>query len=224
MIIYEQITKHRESDMKNLLISLLLLSTFSSADTPKDETIKTKLIETLQNLKKFKKEKNNQINELNNEIEILKKQFLKYQIQKENEIKKVNKRLKQTKHELYKSKKELSKNQEKSNEIVPNIEMNIQDAMQKAMDAPINSSTEVSIENIVLPVETNLPWIEIVVENNMDIYQLAKLYYGDRHQYIQIYTANKNVIPDDLEIRNGMSLQIPITSTFKEQPMVLNTH
>ena len=68
------------------------------------------------------------------------------------------------------------------------------------------------------------PWIEIIVENNINIYELALKYYGNREAYNKIYTANQNVISDDFQIYDGMSLIIPMTETFEEQPMMLNTY
>jgi hypothetical protein len=65
-------------------------------------------------------------------------------------------------------------------------------------------------------------WVEIEVEDGVDIYQLAQKYYGTQEQYQQIYVANKNLIGDDLSIEDGMSLRIPITEEFEEQPMLLN--
>jgi hypothetical protein len=65
-------------------------------------------------------------------------------------------------------------------------------------------------------------WIKIVVEDGVDIFQLAIRYYGDRNKYKQIYLANKDIIGDDLQLTDGMSLKIPIIEPFKEQPMFIN--
>ncbi|MCK4441467.1 MAG: hypothetical protein KAU90_05635 [Sulfurovaceae bacterium] len=67
-----------------------------------------------------------------------------------------------------------------------------------------------------------IKWVEVVVEDDIDIFQLALEYYGDRNKYKQIYLTNKDIIGNDLQIVNGMSLKIPITEDFREQPMFLN--
>ena len=67
-----------------------------------------------------------------------------------------------------------------------------------------------------------MEWIAVVVEDEIDIFQLALKYYGDRDKYKLIYLTNKDIIGDDLKIIDGMSLKIPITEDFREQPMFLN--
>jgi hypothetical protein len=74
-----------------------------------------------------------------------------------------------------------------------------------------------------LPKNSPCPiWIEIIVEDGVDIFQLALKYYGDREEYKQIYLSNQDIIGEDLQIVDGMSLKIPITQLFEEQPMILN--
>jgi len=87
--------------------------------------------------------------------------------------------------------------------------------LPKKVKEKINKIEELNITN-------RLSWIEIVVENELDIYQLALKYYGNRDKYQQIYQANKNIIGIDLKIKDGMELKIPITEDFIEQPMFLN--
>ena len=211
----------RDYCMKHSLIIMLILSTFSIAETNiKTISIQKKLTNTLQNVKKFKKEKNTQIANLNQEINTLRKQFISYQLKKEKEIKKINQQLKQTK-------KALSHSQQKIKQLEPLTQLKIQNAMEKAMEEPLQlevQTYDTTIDEIVLPMRINLPWVEIMVEDNIDIYQLALLYYGDVNQYTQIYAANKNIISNNFKVHNGMILKIPITSKFREQPMVLNTH
>ncbi len=82
---------------------------------------------------------------------------------------------------------------------------------------------EIIINKITpMPYVKNLPWIKIVVENNMNIYELALKYYGDKSKYIEIYSANQNIIGNNLKIYNGMSLKIPMINQFIEQPIILN--
>jgi hypothetical protein len=75
------------------------------------------------------------------------------------------------------------------------------------------------------PIPKDLPsplWIEIIVEDGVNIFELALKYYGDREEYKEIYQYNKDTIGENLEIVDGMLLKIPITTLFKEQPMILN--
>jgi hypothetical protein len=65
-------------------------------------------------------------------------------------------------------------------------------------------------------------WVEIVVEDGVDIFQLAVKYYGDRDKYKQIYLTNRDTIGENLQLTDGMSLKIPIIEQFKEQPMFIN--
>jgi nucleoid-associated protein YgaU len=64
-------------------------------------------------------------------------------------------------------------------------------------------------------------WVEVIVKEE-DIYQLALQYYGDRDEYIQIYNANSDIIGEDFQLYKGMSLKIPMTKQFEEQPIFLN--
>ena len=65
-------------------------------------------------------------------------------------------------------------------------------------------------------------WVELIVEDEVDIYQLALRYYGDMEEYKRIYLANRDIIGKDLKIVDGMILKIPIMELFEEQPMILN--
>ncbi len=62
--------------------------------------------------------------------------------------------------------------------------------------------------------DTPQKWINITVNNDLNIYDLALKYYGDSQEYEKIYMANQNQIDKNYQIRNGMSLKIPITENF----------
>jgi len=98
--------------------------------------------------------------------------------------------------------------------------INCQAILPKKVKEKINKIEELNItrDNII----NRLSWIEIVVEDELDIYQLALKYYGDREKYLQIYQANINIIDTNFKIEDGMELKIPITEDFIEQPMFLN--
>jgi len=69
-----------------------------------------------------------------------------------------------------------------------------------------------------IPLQENVSWVETKVSNGINIYDLAKKYYGDKKEYYQIYNINKNIIGKDLKLREGSSIKIPITEKFKEKP------
>jgi len=216
--------------MRNILIILFLISTSSIADSQKNKTIENKLTTVLHNLKKFKKEKNYKISQLQKELDTLKKRFYSYKVKKEKELKKANSKLRLTRKELLNTKiqNKLLKSQHKVKQSEAISQLTIQQSMEEAMSEPIPMQIEVQTEEdaplakIILPINSNTPWIEITVEDDMDIFQLAKLYYGDSNQYIHIYSANRDIIPSSLKLHNNMSLKIPITSQFRDQPIVLN--
>ncbi len=113
---------------------------------------------------------------------------------KEEKIKKLNRQLTLVKQQLREKKKIIVSLNEKLNE-------------------PIVFSTEdvVDIED-----KSSHDWIKVTVENNLNIYDLALQYYGDSQEYEKIYIANQNIIGQDYQIKNGMSLKIPITKDFIE--------
>ncbi|HHS91981.1 MAG TPA: hypothetical protein ENK82_01425 [Campylobacterales bacterium] len=78
------------------------------------------------------------------------------------------------------------------------------------------------INRVIQPVIKQYEWVEVVVENDMNIYELALQYYGRESEYSQIYRANRDVIPETLKIVNGMLLKLPITQNFRERPFILN--
>ena len=86
---------------------------------------------------------------------------------------------------------------------------------------PRNQTTKESIDITTLA-KKNLSWVEVIVDDNINIYELALRYYGDKRKYREIYVANQNIIGKNLKIYNGMSLKIPMEEQFEEQPMILN--
>jgi len=236
--------------MKNLLWILLLCSSTVQAEIKMDKKLKAKLENTLNDIKRFKQEKNHKINNLSQEIELLKQKFASYKSKKEKELRKVKSQLSETKQELSQNtmvqqqpmvKEERTPVQEKIVRAVVEKEddYNVDKAIKRALDEMIDVSEPSLEKNMVqknrydfksvdtmalIPESINTPWVEIEVGEDMDIYQLAQLYYGDREKYREIYAANKQLLKETLKVRNGMSLKIPMTAEFKEQPMVLNTY
>ena len=180
----------------------------------KDKRIE-QLTKELNSLKKefmeYKDSKDKDTQKLNDII----KQFVQYKIDKENKIKKLKIKLGSIRKELYKNKRRLITIQKsiKKEHIKKKIRKK---KIQKTIKKIVKIKKKKTLERI------NKPWVEIVVEDDLDIYQLALKYYKDKREYKQIYLANRDIIGKSLKIRNGMSLKIPITDKFEEQPMLIN--
>lgn len=197
----------------------------------KDKRI-DKLEEELKKITKefllYKKSREKKINKLSTQLNYVSKEFKRY--------KKENRKIKS---ELNLVKKELNINKRKLNSLKKSIKTKkrVKTSHHKAKTTKIKivkkrkikkkkphhyytSSRKLNIDSSLLP--PNTPWIDIVVEDGLDIYQLSMRYYKKRENYKFIYLANKDVIDSDLKIYNGMSLRIPIIDTFEEQPMFIN--
>ena len=185
-----------------------------------NEEIEAILENTLKKVRKYKKEKNSEIYKINNKLENIIKEFASYRIKKNQEIRKIKRELALTKEKLYKSQKKLARIKKESKKVVKLKEITIPNPT--SVPQIITPSIPISGEDISLPTQNVSSWVELVVEDGVDIYQLALRYYGDRAEYKQIYLANKDVIGENLQIVDGMSLRIPISEVFEEQPMILN--
>lgn len=188
-----------------------------SITTKKMKTINNKLSVTTKKMKN-----------INNTLSVTKK-----------EMKTINNKLHLTKKELSKNKKKLVYLKKKNikeivapKKIIDN-EIIIQESIiqeQTITNQPIESFIPQNVEVVynepqpATKMPSNTQWVEMVVQDEIDIYQLALLYYGDPQRYREIYSANQHVIGKDLKINNGMSLRIPMTDLFEEQPMLLNTY
>ncbi len=202
----------------NKVIMLLLLSSIGSVaenialDHNESEKIRKNLITILEKVKKFKAQKNSQINKLKIKLKLTQDEFEKYQVQKEAEIKHLDKKLTQTKRELSKSKQALK------------ARIDIDERIEVTMIEPLDQLPEIKdrVDDIVTENSIDTPWVEIVIEDDTNIYELAQKYYGDTNEYRQIYVANKSRIGNELYLNEGMPLKIPVTEDFEDQPMVLN--
>lgn len=208
-IIIENSAKKQSITSKDM--ELKLRTILSDVTQYKNENnIKTnKLMEELNTMKKELKKVKKELDINKKKVNYTKKKLLKKLVKVKKELYHSNKKIDQTKRALIKTQNKLSK----KNIIVKNVKKEtptIHKTIRKMSPSPI--------------VMYDSPWIEIIVENDIDIYELALKYYGDTQAYKKIYVANKNVISDDLKIHNGMSLIIPITETFEEQPLMLNTY
>jgi hypothetical protein len=186
--------------------------------------------------------KDKKIEQLTKELDILKKerqedakklddiikQFVQYKLDKDRQITKL-------KSQLHSVKKELSKNKRKLTSIQKSIKKKkkIKKIAKKRVPKKTKKVEKIAKTKKIIKksppkeepmpeLKSNTPWIDIVVEDDLDIYQLALLYYKDKKEYKRIYLANKDVIGKNYKIQNGMSLKIPITDKFHEQPMFIN--
>jgi hypothetical protein len=203
---------------------------------------KKQLNSILDNIKKYKEKSENEKKKLQEALKNLKKEFQQYKAKKKKELAKISRELKITKKKLSKNKKKLLQSQKKlklaqkklirkkvaPKKVVHKKSVSKKSVHKKVAPKKIVHKKSISKKHVIKRIKPlayvkNLPWVEIVVDNNLNIYQLALKYYGDRERYKEIYSANQHLIGRNLKIHNGMSLKIPMTKQFKEQPMILNT-
>jgi exonuclease VII large subunit len=190
--------------------------------------MKVHLTTILKDVKQYKAKNERTNKKLLSQLSSLKREFNSYKAKKKKEIKKIN-------NKLYTTKKELSKNRKKLISVQKKIiRTNTIKKSKKREIAIVSEPIEIFIPNHVevvynkpqIPIQmpSNTQWVEMVVQDEINIYQLALLYYGDAQRYKEIYSANQHIIGKDLKINNGMSLRIPMTDLFEEQPIMLNTY
>jgi seryl-tRNA synthetase len=236
-----------ENLMKKLIIYIILSWISLYADNDKlisKELVKTELTNILENVKKYKKKNDNTNKKLIEELNALKRKFNTYKIQQKSKIKSVTTQLHQAKKELIKNQKQLSNIQKKvtkikksEKDVKTQLQLTEQQLKKKRKELltikkkvvkikkyePKITFTSTIEEPPLLPLVNNASWVEVVVEDNINIYELALKFYGDKNKYQDIYVANQHIIGDNFQIYNGMSLKIPMTNQFEEQPMILNT-
>ena len=198
---------------------------------PDKKNIKiNKLEEQLTGIKEeflnYKDGKDDEIKKIFTQLNALKKEFNQYKGNKDKKIKRIKTQLVTVKSQLHKNKKRLAmlnKNAKKKKKIIKRKKRIKQKSIRKKTTTLKKEKIiEKKPEIITLPEVNYLPWIDIVVEDNIDIYQLALKYYKDKREYKQIYSANRDIIEKNLKLNNGMILKIPMTEKFEEQPMFLN--
>lgn len=213
-----------------LSIFMLKLSAYSDRD-PQTKLIEEKLKKSIENVKNFKTKKNNEIKMLNAEIDRLqltinklKRQYKQCQRSKRNTTNNLTEQLNISENNFYilydenrKLKEALSKYQKRVPTETPSQPIETPSIQE---ETPIINDTLES--SIIEPISMKVEWVEVVVENDMSIYELALQYYGKESEYTQIYRSNKDVIPETLKLANGMSLKLPVTHNFRERPFILN--
>ena len=209
--------KYLSGYVMKLFVLLTFCLTFLSAQTknltnerckncqavlPK-KRIENELKNILFKVKAYKKEKNLQ-------IETLRKKIHKSQQRKKAYIRTLNAKnnqIKELQHQLNFMRKQLTQKKK----VIISLKQKL------IHENPV-------IISAVSQKDTPQKWIKITVNNDLNIYDLALKYYGDSQEYEKIYMANQNKIDKNYQVKNGMSLKIPITENFMEQPMYINTY
>lgn len=200
---------------------------------PKKQTVERKEVEVkLRNIlaavKDYKKRNQEERKRLIQELNAMKKKFHQYKIEKNRELKKIKKK-------LYSSSKKLKTNKKKFVKMTKRVTKKVikqkpkkkKTIIVQAIKTKMPETTH-TVHKVIHKMEPSpilmydTPWIEIVVEDNTNIYDLALEYYGNKQAYKKIYLANQNRIGNDFKIYNGMNLIIPMTKDFEEKGIVLN--
>ena len=168
--------------------------------------VEKKLKTILKKIKVYKKRNESEKEILESELFALKEKFNKYKREKNIELKSMKSKLYSTKREL----KEV-KNIKPKVKIVKKTEI---------VKKVIYKEVPIYIEKEPTPPK-NVELMDIIVPDEMDIYQLALLYYGDAKKYKELYEINRDVIGSDLKVQAGQSIKIPIDLLFKSEPMAL---
>jgi hypothetical protein len=64
----------------------------------------------------------------------------------------------------------------------------------------------------------SIPWVEVRLAYSMTTKELAHMYYGNSQDARIILKANKYMRKDSSTLRKNMTVRIPVTSNFKDQP------
>jgi len=190
---------------KKVVIAPIQISNKKSIDT----TTKLKMLR--EEFKRYKESRERENQKILAQLKNIKKKFILYKINKDKNIKKIKNKLIKTQKELSRSRKKLA-----------SIQKSLKKKKYIEKKSNKNRSKVIKQKLEEIQIVKNLPWVEIVVEDGLDIYQLALKYYKDKKEYKQIYAANRHIIGKDLKIRDGMLLKIPMNKKFQEQPMFLN--
>jgi len=201
------------AEKKQISIAPIVIKQAPEKEPNDTKKIEGELRTILKNVKQYKNDNEIEKDRLAKELSLMKKKFHDYKIEKDKELKKVKKKLyvsnKKEHEKIKKLKKEL---------YITNKELD------DSKKQPVTMHKVIREIKSIPTLMHNTPWIEITVKDNINIYDLALKYYGDSQEYTKIYAANQNVINSNYQINNGMSLIIPITENFQEQPMMLNSN
>jgi len=234
-----------------IILILYSTGILANSDIVSKEKLKAELLIILKDLQNYKSENEKEIKSLKSKLNTEKKEFQNYKKKttqnlktyqidskkKQQKLQKVlNQKKRQKNNQYLKLKKQLIETEKKlqnntkryqkikkSNQYLKKKIIKMTKEPKKVVLYTKQEEVKANLNApIALPIQNNLPWVEIIVEDNINIYELALRYYGDSSKYKEIYTANKNIIGKNLRIHNGMSLRIPMTTEFDEQPIILN--
>ncbi len=219
------------SNTKPLIIKPIVIKAEGKRE-PSSEKIMRNILKDVTN---YKKRSENKTKKLLEELKNLKKEFKQFKTKTNNKITQVNSELSITQKKLSTQKKKLVKTQKKVKHAYTQLKFTTKELSKEKVKIKIKSLAQetVSSQNVIqtiithqpiIPITNNLPWVEIVVEDGINLKQLALKYYGSSEEYLTIYAANQDIIAKNFQLMDGMSLKIPIIGNFQEQPMVLNRY
>lgn len=211
-----------------ILLSIVFIPHLAEANSDSQtKLIEEKLKRSIENIKTYKSKKNSEISnltakivKLEAKIEKLNRQYKQCQKNKKNSIKKLNNQLQISQNNFYLIQEESRKIKKAFLEYKAKTTQ--RETLEPTQKTHLMTKETPIINRVIQPVIKQYEWVEIVVENDMNIYELALQYYGRESEYSQIYRANRDVIPETLKIVNGMLLKLPITQNFRERPFILN--
>lgn len=86
----------------------------------------------------------------------------------------------------------------------------VKQEIQTIVETKIPKKKSDYISGDIKVLEEHGDYVLIEVQNNESLSSYAEAFYGDKTKYYQIYKANKDVIPDNLEVIIGTQLKIPL--------------
>jgi hypothetical protein len=74
-------------------------------------------------------------------------------------------------------------------------------------------------EGVTIPeVSHGTPWVNVRIPYSMTVKELAGLYYGSSVEANLIVTANRGIRSKGTTLHKNMTVRIPVTSNFTDQP------
>ncbi len=177
------------------------------SETINKRRIEKKLKTILKKIKVYKKRNESEKEILESELLALKAKFNNYKKEKNRELKSIKSKLYSTKRELKQVKN-----------IKPKVKIVKKTQIVKKV---IYKEVPIYIKENPTPTK-DIELMDVIVPDEMDIYQLALLYYGDAKKYKELYNINRDIINSDLKVQAGQSIKIPIDLLFKAEPIALN--
>jgi len=175
--------------------------------TINEKRIEKKLKTILKKIKVYKKRNESEKKILESELLVLKAKFNNYKKEKNRELKSIKSKLYSTKRELKQAKN-----------VKPKVKIVKKTKIVKKV---IYKEVPIYIEKEPTPPK-DIELMNVIVPDEMDIYQLALLYYGDAKKYKELYNINRDIIGSDLKVQAGQSIKIPIDLLFQSKPIALN--